>query len=180
MLPLSYCCCQTLTLFSSVLSFQSEIVATVLRNPDLQFITFSSWVWHLALLPGALLKIQAVWSFLSALKSFNSSHCLSKAQMPQREAGKTPNTLALNFTLTPTPQKLPSFTSCYCCLSPSSPHGMQLVVKYKPVTFGCQFCHRGISGPSQKAQPVCRETVQTFIQMLALKCLGTWKQHPTS
>lgn len=38
----------------------------------------------------------------------------------------------------------------------------------------------GISGLSQKAQPVCKETAQTFIQALSLKCLGTWKQHPTS
>lgn len=36
--------------------------------------------------------------------------------------------------------------------------------------------HKGISGLPQKAKPVWGETVQTFIQALALKCLGTWKQ----
>lgn len=30
------------------------------------------------------------------------------------------------------------------------------------------------------SQPVCRETVQTFIQVLPLKRLGTWKRRPTS
>lgn len=101
--------------------------------------------------------------------------------MPPRQADK--NALALNSCCR---TETSAFT--HSQLAPAAFHRLPplrselIVVKWKPVRFGWRFrpCFLFLHRQEFVSRPVCRETVQTFIQVLPLKRLGTWKRRPTS
>lgn len=121
--------------------------------------------------------------FRRPLKSLTSSCYLSKAQSDASESTEERRAPSLSALVQYIPflRNIHSFTHCSHCLSPST-RGATLSSLYYSQVRTCyiwisvvsvlsRWFVRRISGACRKALPVCKETVQTFIQ-------GTWKQRP--